>query len=740
MADIQDFVNFALSNGFIINNPVFDGKIHRFKAKHKDSGWYVGYINETRSGNKWIYAEMADWAKGNFKYIYKTNLNNIDQSEITELHKKVERLQVEAEKQRRIDQKKSAEDAAIFISGCCNEDDAKEIKYLEKKKLNSKFGALSFKDDKGSVRLVIPMYDIDNNLLGYQKILDDKKLFAKGQSAKGGLFIIGSKENPTDNIYIAEGFATAATIHMATASTCIVAFSAGNLKEVATKIRSKFTDKKITICGDDDIYTEGNPGRTKALETGFACLFPVFKNTETKPKDFNDLYCLEGLEAVKEQIFNKKNESVFSKPQEKRNLYLLFLEVASTINYGNIGKKYYVTEPEYGIRKILMEHKKGTVCYVSEDCVVSDILNFTKNDHRFGFTYQNAKDAMKYWLYTAEIIKEPKIVKMKSEDGLCFHRLDFDPDPLIETPLFDLFLKRTSNSEALKCFIGSVFIEESDRQQYVWLYGQGMNGKGTLLRFLDKCLGISYFSTEPPTRDDKFWNYNLIGKRLVAFPDINNCYFPASQKFKMLSGGDKIPVEPKGKQAYNIQPTCKFIFASNERPEISSQKSDLRRSIFCEIGEIEKVESGFENKLWLEASGIIGKCIKTYKENCPENEPIEVEKDGLDLLASENAGVFEFIISKLFDIDPNIKSKNIDENKKYRISNSDFIDQLNTMKLQKNTVRGFKKYLEAKYEIKYKNFKPEFKLSPERAWIGIRKQVKTINTNVSEPTMDENVY
>ena len=390
---------------------------------------------------------------------------------------------------------------------------------------------------------------------------------------------------------------------------------------------------------------------------------------------------------------------------------------------------------------------RGVVNFCSEENITSYILQAVKG-YGFSFTAKNAKEAMDYWRLFKPPIEEPKIVRMLSDDGLCFHRLLFDPNENMPTPLFDAFLARTTNSEALKIFIGSLFVDEADRQQYVWLYGQGLNGKGTLLRFLDKCLGPAYFSTEPPTRDDKFWNYSLLGKRLVAFPDINNSRFPASQKFKMLSGDDKVPIEPKGKQAYNAKLSCKFIFASNERPDISSQKSDMRRAIFCEIGEISKVEIGYETKLWAEAPGIVGKCIKAYTEKCGEHGPIPTDTEGLDTLVEERSAFYELIIEKSFKIDK--RKTVIKENKtvpiidadKEKMKNIDFIDHLNSWKLQKESIREFKKYLESVHGVKYKQFKTgkkdkEGNYVVDRQWIGISKSMPSeMNMNREEPKKD----
>ena len=43
-----------------------------------------------------------------------------------------------------------------------------------------------------------------------------------------------------------------------------------NLKPVAVALRRKYPKSEITVLGDDDRFTEGNPGKTKAIEAARA--------------------------------------------------------------------------------------------------------------------------------------------------------------------------------------------------------------------------------------------------------------------------------------------------------------------------------------------------------------------------------------------------------------------------------------------------------------------------------------
>ena len=84
---------------------------------------------------------------------------------------------------------------------------------------------------------------------------------------QGCYFSIG---RPNGTICVCEGFASGASIREATGHAVAVAFSAGNLTSVASALRMKFTKAKIILCADNDRFTVGNPGVTKAREAALA--------------------------------------------------------------------------------------------------------------------------------------------------------------------------------------------------------------------------------------------------------------------------------------------------------------------------------------------------------------------------------------------------------------------------------------------------------------------------------------
>jgi putative DNA primase/helicase len=80
-------------------------------------------------------------------------------------------------------------------------------------------------------RLIVPVRDRKGDIQSLQFITGDGvNRFLPGGHVAGNYYAIGS---PGETLCVAEGFATAATIHEATGQAVAVAFNAGNLEAVA---------------------------------------------------------------------------------------------------------------------------------------------------------------------------------------------------------------------------------------------------------------------------------------------------------------------------------------------------------------------------------------------------------------------------------------------------------------------------------------------------------------------------
>lgn len=179
-------------------------------------------------------------------------------------------------------------------------EDATEHPYLSNKSVQA-YGLKTFKGAYG-LELLIPIRDINENLVGIQRIMENgKKLIVKGSKKKGGFHKIEGGEV----IAICEGYSTGATIHEATGWTVLVCFDCGNMRNVARYFR---TDPLI-VCADDDYHNEENAGVLKAKEVASKYFCPVaipkFDDPDNRGTDFNDL----GIQKTAQQLLGKAPKS-----------------------------------------------------------------------------------------------------------------------------------------------------------------------------------------------------------------------------------------------------------------------------------------------------------------------------------------------------------------------------------------------------------------------------------------------
>ncbi|CRZ20123.1 PriCT-2 domain-containing protein [Kingella kingae] len=170
-----------------------------------------------------------------------------------------------------------------------------------------------FKDED---RLVIPMYDRPNHIVNRQAIdANGGKFFLPGGEVGGAYGKIAAPNSDwTGGVYLAEGFATAASIHMATGKPVVIAFNAGNLPKVAAKMAQILPkNAPVYIAADNDASQTGIKKAAEAaqvLGNRARVVMPEFTGDEiarfqakhgqdSLPSDYNDLHELRGLEAVK---------------------------------------------------------------------------------------------------------------------------------------------------------------------------------------------------------------------------------------------------------------------------------------------------------------------------------------------------------------------------------------------------------------------------------------------------------
>lgn len=225
---------------------VLDGKLHRFnsgtkgKAGHDKSGWFVAYSDGVPAGR------FGCWRSG-IEVTWRADIGRQLSSAEEMAH--VRRL-AEAKTTRDAELKRQREVVAdtaeaIWSNGIGASPDHP---YLARKGVGVHGTRIT-----GDGRLMAPLYTPEGKLVSIQYIdQDGGKLYHSGGQTGGCSWMVGTMDEPGP-IYIAEGFATAATIHETMHRPCIVAYSASNIVPVTGAIRERYgATQEVVIVADND--------------------------------------------------------------------------------------------------------------------------------------------------------------------------------------------------------------------------------------------------------------------------------------------------------------------------------------------------------------------------------------------------------------------------------------------------------------------------------------------------------
>ena len=288
------------ASGLLIKDLIADGEIHRVphvsSKKGSLDGWYI-----LHTSGKVPVGIAGCWKEPTFESKWVADIGrSMSFTERFEHDKWVADLKAKKDAERLASQAVAAERAEDEVGTYADASD--DHPYLVRKHIS----AHGVKIDRAG-RLVVPVINQSGEILSYQTIdAEGNKRFLKGGKIEGGFYELRGNRKI---VFVGEGFATCASIFEATGYTVMVAFDCGNLAKVAKAAKEMFPGSKIIIGADNDQFTEGNPGVTKGRAAASLVfgeiVYPSFGDADmidNKPTDFNDLHCLQGLDAVKDQI------------------------------------------------------------------------------------------------------------------------------------------------------------------------------------------------------------------------------------------------------------------------------------------------------------------------------------------------------------------------------------------------------------------------------------------------------
>lgn len=249
------FIDAIMSQGYEAPSTIiFDGQIHRFSSsgkKRDDSGWYVAYDGKIHAG------AFGCWREGS-NIPWRENIGReFTPMEEMEHANRMKEIRKKAEEARHKKQETAADTSVSIWESASDASD--DHPYLKAKGVKCHGLKIT-----GDGRLIIPRWDENGEIASLQFIDQhgDKKFKAGGKSS-GTFYCVGHISSQTTTVYLAEGYATAATIHETTGQPCFVAFNAGNLAEVAKIVRANYPGDLCIVADHDSI--NANTGKQEGI-------------------------------------------------------------------------------------------------------------------------------------------------------------------------------------------------------------------------------------------------------------------------------------------------------------------------------------------------------------------------------------------------------------------------------------------------------------------------------------------
>ena len=338
-ANYDDVLNQLRAAGLIIDG-VDIGRLVRCKVEGEGrdkKGWYWLHDWTGSAGDVFVVGSYGVW-HGNDNTARQVDLKKrkLSNEEKSAIKARIAADKKKAAAQRRATAKRAQRRAENAWRQCSPDG---ESEYLKRKGVQAHGVRFS-----PQANLVIPIHDAAGCVHGLQVVYSDpavkkkkgrdKDYWPSGLAKQGNFFLIGS---PTWLVLVAEGYATAASLHEATGFPVAVAFDANNLQPVCQALKKRYRQTKILICADDDWlgkcrhcmkmtamadpdcqhcgkeHGKTNTGvetsRAAAFAVDGAWMIPRFADRGTrKLTDFNDLHTEEGLHLVRSQVEAKIEE------------------------------------------------------------------------------------------------------------------------------------------------------------------------------------------------------------------------------------------------------------------------------------------------------------------------------------------------------------------------------------------------------------------------------------------------
>lgn len=664
MTNYESVISQLVSAGLLVDSLSVDGRVKRcFVADgqrdglRERRGWYLLHEWRSSNGTDYIVGTYGIWVGTN------PNTQKIELDKATPFspeEKAAFRIRMAEDRktaaaQRDHEANRAAHRAAKVWAKCpTTAPTGDRTDYLARKGVQS-YG-LRYTDTGA---LVIPMQTATGETRGLQFILPanhphvkkthrDKQYWPQGMGKTGIWYQIGTPYSQ-GVMLIAEGYATAASLHCATGLPVAVAFDAGNLIHVARAIHKKHRIGRILICADDDYQQRcpackkptpvaqpqcahcghthqlKNPGitaaTTAALAVGGAAVWPAFPfdRAGAKLTDYNDLQQAPqgGMTLVRVQIEAKLTELGWNDQAQKKrgspnegagvgNIHTAparlsideaALRFCGTINLGGktlFDRLHHRLIHKDDVLNLLPSHGWENL---------RSHPDWQNADYPANIAFDPACDnpniTCNFWSGWP-IIDDTAQPQINPKNGHISHynNVTGSCQAILEL-LRNMCPDDTVNEWLLNWFALPLQRPGTKMQTAVIMHGPQGTGKTSITQAIGKIYGSYAATIGQEALEDKFNPDWTEAKLFISAEEIQSSSekFQNKNRLKTMITQETVRVNPKNLPAHSERNLMNFVFLSNDRTPLILEADDRR---YCVIWVHHKPDKPFFERLYTE--------------------------------------------------------------------------------------------------------------------------------------------
>ncbi|RCJ71014.1 primase-helicase zinc-binding domain-containing protein [Klebsiella pneumoniae] len=395
--------------------------------------------------------------------------------------------------------------------------------------------------------VAVPLYDESGTLVNLQLInAEGLKRTLKGGQVKGACHLIDGQKQAGKRLWIAEGYATALTVHHLTGETVMVALSSVNLLSLASLARQKHPACQIILAADRDLNGDG---QTKAAAAAAACegvvaLPPVFG-------DWNDAVMLRGEDTTRKAIYaaiRPAAQSPFDTMSEAE-----FTAMSASDKAMRVHEHYGEALAVDANGQLLSRYENGIWKVITPSDFARDVAGLFQ---RLRAPFSSGR--------IASVVETLKLII-----------------PQQEAPARRLIGFRNSGNptkrDVILAALFMVLANRYDWQLFLEVTGPGGSGKSILAEIATMLAGEdNATSADIDTLEDPRKRASLIGFSLIRLPDQEK-WSGDGAGLKAITGGDAVSVDPKYQNPYSTHIPAVILAVNNNPMRFTDRSGGVSR-------------------------------------------------------------------------------------------------------------------------------------------------------------------